>query len=85
MPAKLTRDDPIEARAMLEELRLAPLLHGARGHPAVDLAALAGTVARFSRLAVDEPAFIELELNPLIASASGVIAVDARASLAATT
>jgi hypothetical protein len=30
-------------------------------------------------------ALTELEINPLIASASGIIAVDARASLAATT
>ncbi len=66
---------------MLDELRLAPLLYGARGNPAVDLLSLAATIARFSRFAVDEPALIELEINPLIASASGVVAVDARAIL----
>jgi acetyl coenzyme A synthetase (ADP forming)-like protein len=82
---RLAPVDSSEARAMLDELRLAPLLHGARGNPAVDLAALAGTVARFSRLVVDEPALTELEINPLIVSASGVIAVDARASLAVAT
>ena len=80
---RLAPVDATEARAMLDELRLAALLHGARGHPAVDLLSLVDTIARFSRLVVDEPALTELEINPLVVSASGVIAVDARAALAA--
>ena len=80
---RLAPVDATEGRVMLDELRLAPLLHGARGHPAVDLVSLAATIARFSRLAVAETALDELEINPLIVSASGVIAVDARASLVA--
>jgi acetyltransferase len=73
---------PDEALAMLETLRLAPLLHGVRGEPPVDLAALAATIARFSELAAGAPGLEELELNPLVAGASAVIAVDARATLA---
>jgi succinyl-CoA synthetase beta subunit len=80
--ARLAPIDASEGRAMLDELRLAPLLHGVRGNPAVDLVSLAATIARFSRLAADEPALTELEINPLIASSSGIIAVDARAALA---
>jgi hypothetical protein len=83
--ARLAPVDAPEARAMLEELRLAPLLHGVRGEPAVDTQALAGTIARFSRLAADVPGLAELELNPLVASASGAVAVDARATLAPST
>jgi acetyltransferase len=71
-----------EARAMLDELRMAPLLHGVRGEPAVALDALASAVSDFSRLAAAVPALVELELNPLVASPDGVVAVDARATLA---
>ena len=71
-----------EARAMLDDLRLAPLLHGVRGEPPVDLPTLATTIARFSELAAAASSLEELELNPLIATPTGVIAVDARAQFA---
>jgi acetyltransferase len=80
---RLAPVDGTEARAMLDELRLAPLLHGVRGEPPVDLPALTATIARFSRLVADAGDLDELEINPLIGSASGVVAVDARATLAA--
>ena len=78
---RLAPVDAAEARAMLGELRLAPLLHGVRGEPAVDLPALADAIARFSRLVAGVPGVEELEINPLVASAAGVVAVDARATL----
>jgi acetyltransferase len=46
------------------------------------MGALAESICRFAQLAVDLTQLAELEVNPLVASASGVIAVDARASLA---
>src|SRR6185295_15983676 len=61
---RLAPVDESEARTMLDELRVAPLLHGVRGEPAVDLAAVVATIARFSRLCADEPALAELEINP---------------------
>lgn len=67
-----------EAGEMLDELRAAPLLHGVRGEPAVDLRAVAGAVAALSRLAAELP-LAELEVNPLVARPDGVVAVDARA------
>jgi acetyltransferase len=79
--ARLAPVGPTEARAMLDELRMAPLLRGLRGEPPVALAALADAISRFSCLAVDLPDLAEIELNPLMASAEGVIAVDARATL----
>jgi acetyltransferase len=66
---------------MLDELRMAPALRGARGRPAVDLDALAGTVCRFAALAVAVPALGEFEINPLVAGAEGVQALDARGRL----
>jgi len=76
--APVTREDALE---MLDELRMAPVLRGVRGEAAVDRAALAETIARFSRLAVDFPELVEIEVNPLVATASGAVAVDARAML----
>jgi acetate---CoA ligase (ADP-forming) len=79
--ARLAPLSPAEAARMLDELRMAPLLRGVRGEPAVDQAALAATIACFGQLAADCPELVELELNPLVAHATGVVAVDARARL----
>jgi acetyl-CoA synthetase (ADP-forming) len=73
------------ARALLEALRTAPLLHGARGRPPLDVAAVADTVARVSWLAADlGTRLVDLEVNPLIVrrAGQGVVAVDGRATLA---
>jgi succinyl-CoA synthetase beta subunit len=67
---------------MLDELRMAPVLRGVRGEPPVDLAALAETISRLASFVVDLPDLTEVELNPLMASPEGVVAVDARATLA---
>ena len=72
---------PDEALEMLDGLRTAPLLHGVRGEPPVNRAALAETICRFAQLAVDVAELREIELNPLVASPSGVVAVDARGAL----
>jgi acyl-CoA synthetase (NDP forming) len=76
--ARLAPVDPDEARAMIEELRMAPALKGARGALPADLDALADTICRFAQLALEAPALIELEINPLRVSHLGVEAVDAR-------
>lgn len=71
--------DPVDAREMLCELRMAPLLRGVRGEPPVDLDALVDVVCRFSRLAASAAPLTELEINPLVAGPDGVLAIDARA------
>jgi acetyltransferase len=81
--ARLAPVSPAEALEMLAELRTAPLLRGARGEPPVDLEALAGVIARFAQLLVDLPELAEIEINPVMADAQGVVAVDARARLGA--
>jgi acetate---CoA ligase (ADP-forming) len=70
-----------EALIMLDELRMAPALRGARGERPVARAALADTIARFSQIGVDRPELAEIELNPLMAGPGGAIVVDARARL----
>jgi acetyltransferase len=80
-----TRLAPLDAdtaAAMVDELRMAPLLRGARGRPAADLAALTDTICRFARLAADLETLGELEINPLLVGPTGAIAVDVRGTLA---
>jgi len=49
-----------------------------RGRKPVDIAALEALLVRFSRLIVDNPAIKEADINPLVASADRIIALDAR-------
>jgi acetate---CoA ligase (ADP-forming) len=65
------------ATSMLERLRIAPLLNAFRGRAPVDVAALADAVAAVSQLIAARPDLTEIELNPVRATASGVLAVDA--------
>ncbi len=66
---------------MLEKLRIMPLLRGYRGKPGVDMEALVTTVMRLSYLASDNPAISEVDINPLLVTAGGAVALDARALL----
>ncbi|HVP90193.1 MAG TPA: GNAT family N-acetyltransferase [Terriglobales bacterium] len=66
------------ARRMLEELRSWPLLQGYRGRPAADVAKLVEVLIRLSYLAADFPEVHELDINPLLVTPSGVVALDAR-------
>ena len=71
---------------MLASLRLAPLLHGVRGKPALDVPALCDAMVRLSWLAHDlGNRLVELEVNPFMVAAAGggVVAADGRATLGA--
>jgi acetyltransferase len=70
--------DGTTARAMIESLRIWPLLKGTRGEPGVDMDALVEIIERLSFFASQNPDVAELDINPLNASASGCRAVDAR-------
>ena len=70
--------DAAGAEALLRSLRIAPLLLGARGRPALDLAAAADAVAALSKLAAARPDLAELEANPLLVMRTGCVALDAR-------
>ncbi|HKV20181.1 MAG TPA: acetate--CoA ligase family protein [Mycobacterium sp.] len=66
------------ALELLDGLRIRPLLDGWRGAPAVDVVALADVVVAFSQIAVELGEVVDaVEANPVIASAGGVVAVDA--------
>ncbi|MGP7996497.1 MAG: GNAT family N-acetyltransferase [Streptosporangiaceae bacterium] len=73
--APLTTSD---ADNMIHSIRAAPLLLGHRGQPPADIVGLRDALLRVSRLADDLPEVTELDLNPVIARADGVTAVDAR-------
>jgi acyl-CoA synthetase (NDP forming) len=59
------------------------LVQGFRGAPPADTESLVDLVHRLARLAEDLPEVAELDLNPVIASPSGCVAVDARVRLRA--
>lgn len=65
---------------MIEELRSAVVFKGVRGHPPLDVAALADSIVRLSWLAVDLGGRIaELDINPLrvLPAGQGAKVVDA--------
>jgi acyl-CoA synthetase (NDP forming) len=61
----------------LDRLRVAALLNGFRGRPAVDRAALVAALARLAEYVVDHHDKVaEIEINPLFVYEKGVLAVD---------
>jgi acyl-CoA synthetase (NDP forming) len=70
--------DLASARRLVDRLQMRPLLDGVRGTEAGDVDALAGAVSRLSLLAADLGDLLAgLDVNPVIVSASGCVAVDA--------
>lgn len=63
---------------MLESLKIWPLLNGYRGRPACNVEKLIEALIRLSYLAADYPEISELDINPLLVTADGVTALDAR-------
>ena len=70
--------DAAEAERMLYSLRGAPLLVGARGRQPCDVRAAAEAAAALSRVAAAHPAIAEIEINPLLVTPDGAVALDAR-------
>lgn len=69
---------PARAAGLIDRLRIRPLLEGRRGQPAANLPALHHAVSRLSYLAEDLGDLIaEMDINPVIVSDSGAVAVDA--------
>src|SRR5581483_2445644 len=67
-----------QAEALIRSLRIAPLLLGARGKTPLDVAAAARAAAALSRIAAEHPKLDEIEVNPLLVTPNGVLALDAR-------
>jgi acyl-CoA synthetase (NDP forming) len=74
---------PKEAHEMIDELRGAPILKGARGHKPSDLQAVSEALLRLSQLLIDFPDIRELDINPLrvFQENNGCRALDARIML----
>ena len=66
------------AHEVMSRTRVHGLLQGYRGAPAANLDALALTLMRVAQLVIDHAEIKELDVNPLLADAYGVIALDAR-------
>jgi acetyltransferase len=75
--------DDVLARDMIARTRVARLLGGYRDRPPADLAAIARVLIALGQIAADLPQISELDINPLLADADGVVALDARVGLAA--
>jgi acetyl coenzyme A synthetase (ADP forming)-like protein len=71
-----------DARDVVRSLRGSPLLFGHRGRPAVDVAALEELLLRVGRLADDVPEVAEMDLNPVVVTEKGAIAVDVKVRVA---
>ena len=71
-------------QSMLRNLRIYPILEGYRGRPGVNLPQLENVILNFSHLVEDRPEITALEINPLLAGASDIIALDARVIVGAT-
>jgi acetyltransferase len=66
------------AHEVMSRTRVHEVLQGYRGAPPANLDALALTLVRVAQLVTDHAEVRELDVNPLLADAYGVIALDAR-------
>jgi acyl-CoA synthetase (NDP forming) len=67
-----------DAKDMLGEIKGKPLLEGARGLPKVDEKQLVDILVKVSNLVSTYPKIREMDINPLIVTEDGLVAVDAR-------
>ncbi len=70
--------DDVLAADLIDRTRVSRLLAGYRDTPAADRAAIIATLVALSQLAIDFPLIGSIDINPLLADADGVIALDAR-------
>jgi len=66
------------AQRLMEQTKIYGALQGVRGRKPVDMGALEEALVRFSYLVVELPRVREIDINPLVASSEGVVALDAR-------
>ncbi len=71
----LSRND---ALAMIKEIKGYKLISGFRGQPPVDEQTLADCLLSVAQMAEENPAIMEIDLNPVLAYPDGILVVDAR-------
>jgi acetyltransferase len=69
------------AKRMMEKTKIYQAFKGVRGRPPIDMKKLEGVVVRFSQLVAEQPRIKEIDINPLLVSHEGIVAVDARVIL----
>ena len=70
--------DRDEALRMIEQTVGSALLHGQRGSKPVKISAVVDVLMKVQKLAMDSASTIsELDINPLVVRANGVVALDA--------
>ncbi|MEO0318452.1 MAG: hypothetical protein RL404_2129 [Pseudomonadota bacterium] len=69
------------ARDTINRTRVSALLKGYRNRPAADINEVCRVMIQVAHLAAELPEVAELDINPLLADADGVIALDARVML----
>ncbi|HZC58137.1 MAG TPA: bifunctional acetate--CoA ligase family protein/GNAT family N-acetyltransferase [Xanthobacteraceae bacterium] len=70
------------ARSLIARTRVSRILKAYRNVPAADEPAVALLLVKLAQLAADFPEIREIDLNPVLADETGVMAVDARVSVA---
>jgi acetyltransferase len=70
------------AAELISRTRVARLLEGYRGRPPANKEAIQEALVKLSQLVVDFPEIVELDINPLFADSLGVLALDARMTVA---
>jgi acetyltransferase len=70
-----------EAASMISSIKGVGLLKGYRNSPEVDIRELSGLLVTLGQLMMRFPRIADIEVNPLIATKKGLIAVDARIRL----
>jgi acetyltransferase len=69
---------PKLAHDRIQQTRIWRALQGIRGQPRADLQAIADVMVKLGDLALAVPEIAEIDINPLLASEHGVLALDAR-------
>lgn len=69
---------PLLAEALMEKTKIYQALKGVRGRKPVDLEKLQQVLVRFSLMISENPQIKECDINPLLVTPDGVIALDAR-------
>jgi acetyltransferase len=70
--------DDVLAGDLIDRTRIGRLLAGFRDRPAANRASIINAICAVSQMIVDFPCLVSMDINPLLADADGVIALDAR-------
>ncbi|MBJ7450251.1 MAG: bifunctional acetate--CoA ligase family protein/GNAT family N-acetyltransferase [Parachlamydiales bacterium] len=71
----------IQARSLIAKTNISHALNGVRGEKPIDSQALESLLVTFSQMIAELPRIKECDINPLLASSEGLIALDARVVL----